>query len=282
MSLGVARSCGWSQGPYGDGRRRETAVSGAIQVLPGWRRPNRLMLMLIGLASALVVSFGHAQPEVQYVWIEFTSDPSGLELSVDGETIGETPVRVEVTAGRPFSYRIEGRPPDVHPFEGTVTAWSNVVHPTYMTRFTAAERAEYAASRERPATRPQSEAPAPTTRQPVYDSRTGRPAPPPGQRVTATPNYVVAFLANELELRDISCPPAPVSVITCGLSADGEAMISTLLDALFEIYLQPATREVRWYRDGPSGAYVGAFRRPEGVYVISIAGTVVSIGYAGP
>ena len=280
MLLGVVLGCERSPRSSPTHGQRVTPVPESNRWLHGL--PNPFRLTVVCLATALVVALGYAQSEAQLVWIEFTSDPSGLELSVDGEPIGKTPVRVQVKAGEPISYRIEGRPPDVHPFEGTVTASSDVVHPTYMTRFTAAERAEYAASRTPPATSPPPQATPPTTSQRVYDSRTGRPAPPPGQRITATPQYVVAFLANELELRDIACPPAPVSVIICGLSADGEAMISTLIDVLFEIYLQPATREVRWYRERSSGAYVGAFRRPEGVYVISIAGTAVSIGYAGP
>ena len=214
--------------------------------------------------------------------VTFTSDPSGATIFVQGQPSARTPVTFRLPVGSTTEYRIHGNPPHYKRYEGQITVSGDAEHPTYLERYTEAERrALEVPSPVRPAVTPEQPTTSPSHER-AFDSSTGRPSPPPGHRITATPQYVVAFLANELELRDITCPPAPVSVIICGLSADGEAMISTLLDTLFEIYLQPATREVRWYRDGPSGAYVGAFRRPEGVYVISIAGTVVSIGYAGP
>ena len=80
------------------------------------------------------------------VTVEFSSDPSGLELSIDGVAYGATPVRVELERGVSVSYRIEGRAPDVHAFEGDLTPQGDVVHPTYLTRYTAEERRAYAAA----------------------------------------------------------------------------------------------------------------------------------------
>jgi hypothetical protein len=112
-----------------------------------------------------------------------------------------------------------------------------------------------------------------------FTSPTGRPAPNRGERIRASGPYVVNFVANELELRTIRCPVAPVSVIVCGISNDGERFISSLVTTLFDLYLQPSTQEVGWQRDRNSGAYIASFRRAEGVYIISVAGNAVSIGF---
>ena len=225
------------------------------------------------------------------VWIEFTSDPTGLMLYVDDVAIGLTPQRVQIPSGEPTPYRIDGRTPDVHPFHGEVTASANATHPTYMPRFTDAERgasAERTRDDQDPPSVPQTTPPVartqptPTAPPPTYSSPTGTPTPRPGASVQATPDFVINFLANELELRDIACPPAPVDAIVCGITRDGEAMVSSLIDTIFQIYLQPASVEVRWRRDAGSGAFVGAYRRPEGVYVVSIAGTAVSIAHLRP
>ena len=116
----------------------------------------------------------------------------------------------------------------------------------------------------------------------LFDSSSGRPVPQVGEHIRATPAYVVSFVANELELRTRECPPAPIDPLVCGLTADALWMVTSIVDAVFEAYLQPSNHEVRWHREPSSGATIGAFRRPEGVYVISIAGSVVSVGFAGP
>lgn len=118
--------------------------------------------------------------------------------------------------------------------------------------------------------------------QPVYDSPTGLPAPAAGEQVAATPVYVVNFLANELELSDAPCSISGVTVLICGESPDPAYLIEALVDTLFEMFLQPATRTLGWQTDPDSGARVAMFKRPEGTYGLSVTDGAATIAYLGP
>lgn len=120
-------------------------------------------------------------------------------------------------------------------------------------------------------------APPPST----YSSPTGRPVPPAGEHVRATPEYVVNFIANELEVTDIPCPVQLFDPMVCASTSDSRDLIAMTVNSAFELYLQPSSRNMGWQVDPQSGSYVAGFVRPEGVYAVSVYGGTVSIGYLG-
>ncbi len=228
-----------------------------------------------------------SQELVRAANVTFTSDPTGATIRVSGQDTSRTPATYRLPVGAEVTYTIVASPPNHKGFEGLLTISGDAEHSTYLERYTDAERQALApppaptppptvAERQAPPPRP---AATPAASERMFNSSSGRPAPQPGERIRATPGFVVAFIANELELTDLQCPQTPFAVVTCGVSYDGESMISSLVDALFDIYLQPSSREIRWQREPQSNAYIGAFRRPEGIYVVSTYGNVVSIGF---
>ena len=121
-------------------------------------------------------------------------------------------------------------------------------------------------------------------RQPAEDGSqvrsrpSGIPTSPAGQAISASGLEVVNFIANELELSDLPCSVPAVDHAICGRSADSDHVVMQLTDVLFAAYLQPSDLESGWRRAN-DGTWVAAFRRPEGLYVLSIANSVVAIGF---
>lgn len=119
-------------------------------------------------------------------------------------------------------------------------------------------------------------------RPPLYDSPTGLPAPRIGEQVTATPEYVVNFLAVMLELRAAPCSIEGVTVLICGEGHGPAHVIETGFDTFFELFLQPSTRTMGWQTDPASGARLAMFQRPEGTYGLSVTDGAATIAYLGP
>lgn len=119
-------------------------------------------------------------------------------------------------------------------------------------------------------------------RPPLYDSPTGLPAPKIGEQVTATPEYVVNFLAVMLELRAAPCSIEGVTILLCGETYGEAHSTEVLFDTFFELFLQPSTRSMGWQTDGASGARIAMFQRPEGTYGLSVTDGAATIAYLGP
>lgn len=210
----------------------------------------------IGIAFLIALAFAFFGPDMPDDDTPASTEPPAPEES-SSEPAGEYEpgdvVHVDATTGRTWF----GPPGDRTP------PW---------------ERSDAPQQAQQPAADP---APEPEPAATTYASPTGRPAPPPGQRIDATPEYVVNFIANELEVTDTPCPVQPYSPMVCASRNDSRDLIEMTVNSVFELYLQPASRDMDWHVDSQSGSYVAGFVRPEGVYAVSLYDGTVSIAYLG-
>lgn len=176
-----------------------------------------------------------------------------FEGSVFPTSVGRGSVELTIPMGTRFSYTIR---PDEDSgyleYRGSVRANEDATHPVWLT-------------------------PAPVREVAAYTSSSGRPVPPIGESIVATPEFVVNFLANELELSDVPCPARISPVMVCGLSRDELLVIQMTTTQVFQLYLQPSTQVLAWTIEPQSGSTVAAFTRPEGIYGVSVSRTGVTI-----
>lgn len=202
---------------------------------------------------------------IEEVEFSFTSDPSGAELMIDGVLVGTTPFTGSAVPGTVLDYQVIAAEPyeeyDLYrPYHGTLTVpESGTAVNVWIERTSAEEQAA----------------------QFTYSSESGLPIPPRGQSITATPDYIINFIANELEVRDTPCPARPFSPMICAFTSDGPELVEITIDVLFEVYLQPAERTARWQTDPATGSRIALFTRPEGSYAFSYRSGTISMAFLG-
>jgi hypothetical protein len=183
--------------------------------------------------------------------VTFTSDPPGATITVDGELLGPTPVTVKLPVGATIHYHIAGRAPIYRGFSGRVDVTGDLEHPTYLARWTEAERQAH-----------EQVAPAAPEQPPAAM----RPSLPAG---SDTAREFADGLRRSITGRAVSCAPELRAVgATCFTATYTQSTAKRLVDSI--LGQLPGVRWERgWMTDGPSEGRAFSYRGR--TYVIVVA-----------